>query len=265
MIKIRNKKRSKKGQITIFIIIAIVIVAAIVIFFLVSDKARGIVDRFTGAEFDVKADLRNCIENNKAIKEKVSTITSQGGSTEPPASYMYEGKEFEYLCYTNQNFDTCMMQQPLILNKVETEIKKQINSEVKKCFESTKSKLENRGYSVSTTSGDSSVQLVPENLVIKSDASLSVSRGNDKNSYGSFEFKIPSNLYELIMLSTSILNFEARYGDSDPAIYMTLYPEIRVEKQKQGDGTTLYFVSDRNTKEQFNFASRSLVFPEGYG
>jgi hypothetical protein len=259
-----KNEANKKGQITIFIIIAVVIVGGVIAIFLVSDKARGVIDRITGAEFDVKADLKNCIENNKEIKEKISVISSQGGSTNPQANYMYEGKKFEYLCYTNQNFDTCIMQQPMILNKVESEINKQIAFNVNECFKSTKSKLENRGYSTSLVNGDTSTKLIPESLIIKSDISLTASR-NGKNTYTDFEFRIPSQLYGLVMLSTSILNFEARYGDSDPAIYMTLYPDIKVEKEKQGDGTTLYFVSDRNTGEQFNFASRSLVYPVGYG
>lgn len=257
--------KSKKGQLTIFIIIAVVIVAGVVIFLLVSDKGKGIINRISGSEFDIQGDLKTCIENNKAIKEKISTITSQGGSFEPQASYMYKSQKYEYLCYTNQDLQTCMMQQPAILTNVENEINKQIKPEVKKCFESTKSKLENRGYDVSLDVVESSVEFIPENLNIKSDTSLSATRGDERKIYNDFEFKMPSKLYELIMISTSILNFEARYGDSDPNIYMTLYPEIKVEKQKQTDGTTLYFISNRDTKEQFNFASRSLAFPEGYG
>ena len=45
---------------------------------------------------------------------------------------------------------------------------------------------------------------------------------------------------------------------------MALYPQTKVEKLKQGDGTTIYKVSDRKTQESFNFAVRSLVFPPGY-
>jgi len=45
---------------------------------------------------------------------------------------------------------------------------------------------------------------------------------------------------------------------------MVLYPSTKVEKLKQGDGTTIYKISDRNTLESFNFASRSVVFAPGY-
>ena len=65
------------------------------------------------------------------------------------------------------------------------------------------------------------------------------------------------------MLTSSILNWEARYGDSDIATYMTYYPNIKVEKYKQGDGSKIYILSSE--KDKFVFASRSLSWPAGYG
>ena len=67
------------------------------------------------------------------------------------------------------------------------------------------------------------------------------------------------------MIANSILNFEARYGAADIGEFMALYPDIRIEAQKQTDGSVFYLLSSRSTEEQFSFAVRSVAFPPGYG
>ena len=69
--------------------------------------------------------------------------------------------------------------------------------------------------------------------------------------------------YDIIMIASAIQDFEAEYGDSNPETYMALYPNIRIEKLKQSDGTKVYIISDRNTLEKMQFATRSLAWPPG--
>ena len=83
-------------------------------------------------------------------------------------------------------------------------------------------------------------------------------------SYEKFEVKKKSKIYSLLMLATSILNWEARYGDSDITTYMIYYPNVKVEKYKQSDGSKIYILSDISG-DKFNFATRSLSWPAGYG
>jgi len=73
-----------------------------------------------------------------------------------------------------------------------------------------------------------------------------------------------NNLYELVSIVNSILNWEARYGDSETTIYMNYYHDLKVEKKKQSDGSTIYILTDRNTLDKFQFASRSVAWPPGY-
>jgi len=66
------------------------------------------------------------------------------------------------------------------------------------------------------------------------------------------------------MLSTTLVNYETRYGDSDQLTLMLYYPNTIIEKKKFDDGK-IYVLSDSITGESFAFAVRSYVFPEGYG
>jgi hypothetical protein len=45
---------------------------------------------------------------------------------------------------------------------------------------------------------------------------------------------------------------------------MSWYPNLKIEKKLQLDGTTIYIITDRDTEEVFQFASRSVVLPPGY-
>jgi hypothetical protein len=45
---------------------------------------------------------------------------------------------------------------------------------------------------------------------------------------------------------------------------MAFYPDVKVEKKKQSDGTKVYIITDRNTGEKLQFATRSLAWPPGY-
>jgi hypothetical protein len=45
---------------------------------------------------------------------------------------------------------------------------------------------------------------------------------------------------------------------------MIYYPSLKVEKKKQGEGSTVYILTDRDTDEKFYFAVRSLAIPPGF-
>jgi hypothetical protein len=46
---------------------------------------------------------------------------------------------------------------------------------------------------------------------------------------------------------------------------MNYYHDLKVEKKKQLDGTNIYILTDRNNENKFQFASRSVAWPPGYG
>ena len=79
-----------------------------------------------------------------------------------------------------------------------------------------------------------------------------------------FGVDVNSPIYEILMVSTSILQFEVEYGDADTSSMMFLYPNLIIDKLKRSDGTTIYMIEDKLTKTKFQFASRSIAWPAGY-
>jgi hypothetical protein len=249
----------KRGQVTIFIIIAIVIVIAGVLAFLF---VPGVRQAFV-IEEDPQQFLENCI--SPELEEKLPIIMSQGGSLDPELFILYQDIKVEYLCYTQEYLQQCIMQKPLLELSIEQEIENSIRDKVQECSEDLKNNLEGGGNIVNINSNDFFVELLPGRVRIVIDADVSIQRGEAVARYENFKVDYRTNLYDLVAITRSILNWEARYGNSETTAYMSFYPHVKVEKLKQGDGSTIYILSDRNIGEKFMFATRSIAWPPGYG
>ncbi len=249
-----------RGQVTIFIIVAIIIVAAALLiysFFPDIQKSLGLTVQ-NPREF-----IQSCIESE--ISDSVGLLSSQGGSLEPQHYILYNDDKIEYLCYTNEFYKNCVMQQPLLKEHIESEILGKINTDIDVCFNSMKKSFEGRGYNVAITPGTKTIELLPMKVVSTFDYAVTLTKGEDVQRYDSFNVVVDNNLYELVSIGDSILGWEAIYGDAETTVYMDYYHDLKVEKKTQGDGTTIYILTDRNTEDKFQFASRSVVMPPGYG
>jgi len=252
-------EKNKHGQVTIFIIIAIVILVIGVLIFLFYPQIK------TGLGFEEKnpsAFIQTCIEEE--IENSVNELSLQGGSLAPEHYILYDNAKVEYLCYTGEYYKTCVMQQPMLKEHIESEIENEIKTEVKNCFDSMKESYEKRGYGVNLRQGETNIELLPKRIIATFDYSLTLTKGESEK-YDSFKVVLNNNLYELVSIVNSILNWEASYGDAETTIYMDYYPDLKVEKKKQSEGSTIYILTEREAGNKFQFASRSVAWPPGYG
>jgi len=248
---------NKKAQVTIFIIIAIMIIIIGVLVYIYYPQIRSTLGF---APKNPQGFIQTCIEDE--IESNVEKLSLQGGSLAPEHYIIYGNEKIEYLCYTNEYYKTCVMQQPLLKEHIESEIENSIKNEVKNCFDSMRETYQKQGYNVNLKEGGTSVELLPKRIVATFDYSLTLTKG-DTEKYDSFRVVLNNNLYELVSITNSILNWEARYGDAETTIYMNYYHDLKVEKKKQSDGTTVYILTDRNNQNKFQFASRSVAWPPG--
>ena len=261
---IKNKKvdgkflfKSKKAQVTIFIILSIAISIVLVLLFVGQDRLITII---TGeAPID---QIKNCIQ--EPFEKAVEVVSEQGGSLEPKNFYLYRGNRVEYLCYTEEDYKKCIMQKPLLKQSIEKELQRYIQPKVQSCINGVKNKLQDEGYVVSSKIPEISVSLIPNNIILDIKSDLRIEKEGSEF-YETIKVDLNSKLYTLIMIANSINNWEARYGDSESLIYMGYYPSLKVEKKKQSEGTTIYTISDRNSLDKFRFATRSVVIPPGAG
>ncbi|MBT4135844.1 hypothetical protein HOD75_04905 [archaeon] len=248
---------NKKGQLAIFIILALAIIVVVVLIFI----NRGSFDITITPQTPVE-EIINCIQ--EVGEQGVDILNSQGGSLNPENYYLYQGNKIEYLCYTHENYERCVMQKPLLKQNYETELETYMEEGVNNCLTSSKESLVSKGYTVTFKQPEISVDLVPNNILIEVDSDLEI-RKDKTESYKVIKTDINSNIYSLVIIASSISNWEARYGDSESMNYMMYYPSLRVEKKVQSDGTTVYILTEKVSEDKFMFASRSVALPAELG
>jgi hypothetical protein len=249
--------KNKSGQVTIFVILGILVVAGVVLFFFLRPE-MGITDE--KATENPKAYIQSCIFPE--LKKTVQTISQQGGSLEPSPSINYNGSEIEYLCYAENYYEPCIVQQPFLKKHIEEEIEKNIKDDVVNCFNQLEDVYKSRGYDVNLKKGTPKYELLPKRVFINlKDYELNVKKGGDSQTYRNFQLSLNNNLYEMAGIAGSIIEFEFTYGDASAESYMDIYHDLKVEKNRLYDGTTIYTLTDRNTGKEFKFASRSMPLP----
>ena len=250
-----KKNMKKRGQVSIFVIVAIVIVGIVLVMFVFPK-----IEIFAG-DVDPNSYLKNCIE--PSTQEILSLLVRQGGYSEPENYLLYKGEKIQYLCYTVENHIPCVIQQPLLVSHVEKEIKEFVEPRAKQCIQDLKSRYESKGYIVQSTPGEINVSIVPGSVNVDFVSPMTVTKERTQT-FQKFEVEVNMELYDLLLTSVSILGFESTYGDSETTLYMRYYPNLKIEKTKLDVGT-VYKLSNVITEDEFTFATRSLMWPSGYG
>ena len=251
---------SKRGQVTIFVIIAVVVVGIIAMIYLFVPRAQ------TGTNFDAQNPngfIQNCLEEE--IGQTVETISMRGGSLNPEFYFKFDEVNIEYLCYTNDPIPAlCVPQRPLLQQHIESEVEQDISEEVTSCFNALVENYNGDGYNTNLQTGRTNVELLPNRIVVNfSDYILTASK-DETERHDSFSVVLNNNLYELVSIAKSIVEWETTLGEADVRVYNNNYPHLDVDKNPRDDGTKIYTVTDLNTGDQFQFASRSFVFLPGH-
>lgn len=252
MVEIRMKKEMKRrGQVTLFIIVGILIVVGILVFFLYVEPTY-ISD--AGAQIN----FEKCVED--VVEEAISELELKAGFIDPEFTYAYDGDELTYLCYTNDYYKTCTVQAPFLKNVFDSQMELLIRDDVDTCYVNSIDELKEQGYSVTSGTVEYDVLIEPSVVRVEIDAPTTVG----SSQFARFNVKVNAPTYDMVMIATSILQFETKYGDADAGSMMEFYPDYIIRKIKRGDGTTVYILEHKELGNKFQFASRSLAWPAGY-
>lgn len=241
----------RKGQVTLFVIVAIVIVSAIIVFLLWIQPTYF-------SELSGGLNFEGCVED--AVEQAIDELGPNAGFVNPKFVYTYGGERFVYLCYTNEYYKTCTVQVPFLKNVFDEQMEILIRGKIDSCYENSVDDLRAQGYDVVGGVVDYDVLIEPGVVRVEIDAPTRVG----SQGFARFNIGVNSPIYEMIMIATSILQFESALGDSDTSAMMGFYPDYIINKIKQGDGTTVYILESKITGNKFQFASRSLAWPAGY-
>ena len=253
----------KRGQLTIFILIAIMIIAIIILFFLLRNKSP--ITLTGGNEESPESFLQNCIKDK--FSKGVDLISSQGGYVSNTLNIGYDDKKVSYLCYSTLNYQKCINQEPVLITHLETEIKNYLSVEISSCWDILTLGMQEKGYTVNVKKYNyTGVKLTPGKAIIElKNAEIRLTKTEESLKYNKFRLNFNTKLYDLAVVVQEIVSQEAKFCNFENLGYMMIHPETKITEKTFRDETTIYIVEDRKTKEQFFFAVRSCAIPGGIG
>ena len=251
----RIEVMNKKGQVTIFVILALVLVGIVVVIF-AFPEVNVFSDSVNPGQY-----LKSCIEPEINVIKEI--LSEQGGYSNPSHYTFFNDMKLQYLCYTSDNYLPCVVQQPLLVKHVEQEMKSYIEPRAKQCLQDLKNQYERKGYRVSSGASEIKVSVIPEKIIVDFNAPLTIIK-EDTQTFQKFAVAVDSHWYDLLLTAVSIVQYESTLGDSETGLYISYYPNLKIDKTRSDDGSTIYKLSDVTTGDIFSFATKSLVWPQGF-
>ena len=261
-----RRGRTKEGQVTIFIIIGILFITAIMLFFFLrEDLLPG-----TGGKSEENPGgfLEICIEDK--LIEGTKLISSQGGYIENPLNRTFKFSDendftdISYLCYNQNNYFSCINQEPMLIQHLKAEVKTYVFDDVRTCFDNLVLSLGKRGYVVDATYNGFEIEFATKKIIIDIDGKIILTKSDETTRQENLKIIFPSRFYDLAGVVQEIVSQEARFCNFENLGFMAFYPKFNIERFRTGDGTLIYTAKHIETQEEFKFALRGCVIPPGF-
>jgi len=254
--------KNKRAQVTIFVIAGILIVALVLMFFLLRPEKEP--DPDSKPQENPGSFLQSCLKDS--IREAVDEIGIKGGSKNPSISILsnFRGPitSVAYLCYQNEDFLSCVNQEPLLYKHLQEEIYDYIEEDVDACFNLMVQSFDKQGYTVTVRAGDFSVNIIPKKVLVNISHEVTITKTGEVSREKDFEVILPSEFYEITKAVQEIINREATSVtcEFDIAGFQLLYHDFDIDKYSQA-GTEIYYIEHKKTHEKFRFAVRGCIYP----
>jgi len=131
---------NRRGQLTIFVIVAVLIVVGLIATFWLIGWA----DIETPTDLNPKQFVQKCVRD--AVEDSVEKMLENGGQRIPSQAISYQGHEWNYLCYQADYYQGCYNLHPMLEFLIENEIKEDTKDKVQKCFDAMREDFENKGF-----------------------------------------------------------------------------------------------------------------------
>ncbi len=259
---LKNKIKSKYGQITIFVIIAIVLVAAVGFIFLIS---RPSVSPGISPRTDPEGYIRNCISSSVSNAEGL--LIPNGGFVNPTGNGFtnFNGSKIAWMCYTSSSEQLCTNNHPMLRVEIEKEIFNYIKPEIDRCFSDVKSELSSYDYSDKPIE-NFSVNIVPSGVKVVLEKEISYTKAGEKVTIDNFNTQINSPLFEFVLLTLKIVTQELNCNcgsESCDADLLRLNRDNRnfeiTKPDYETNGREIYRIQETLSGKQFNLAIRNCV------
>lgn len=249
---------NKRGQLTMWIIVAILFVAILFLLIFVYNPFK---IKLIREEIPPKPDvfISDCM--SEQVLSTVDLLSKKGGYLEDPNIFInYQGFKVGYLCYTNQPYTLCLNQQPFlerfIAQELKTEFKK--TNLINNCLSSYKTTVEKLGYQITSCNNpDFDVVLKDNRITFPFQCKINMSKTDKTFRYENIEPEVKTKLSNFIGIANKIVEQEIKNGDFDLLLGQMYLNDIELGRTRAGN-TKLYTLHETNTDNYFIFGVKNL-------
>ncbi len=205
---------SKKGQVTVFVILGIVVIIVLALLFIGKDTLYDIGSKQINVEKKLETEL-NSIENQieecitKDTGEFLQKIAKQGGYVEPTKYISYYGDKVSYLCQNIPDKKECLNSM-LLPEDIENQLNVYLEERLVSCVGIEGFKSRNQELTTGQLRIVSKVH--KENIEIKINWPIEISKDGLKVTKKESNYLIRSQLGNILEIVNRILNHEAQVG-----------------------------------------------------
>jgi hypothetical protein len=250
---------NKNAQVTIFIIVAIIIVAVIIFAFFYSDN----IGFSSSPAQNPEAYLKNCISNSIKQSEEIILKTNGYPQLNSDNYMLYSKEKIPYLCTVSEFYSPCIPQEPAFFNYIRKLMENKIAMDTEACLTALKKDLDRKGFNVKEDPGQVNLAIEKDFIFVKLSKKIYASRAEDSLAIAGVEVSYGTNLYDLIKLEQTIVNYESTLCEFNAMNWMRFDPSIIIDMTRTSDSTKVYTLQDRLTDRKIKFAIKTCVLPAG--
>lgn len=250
--------KSKRSQVTIFVIVALIVIVSIALIYLLASGKIGL----SLARENPKAYISKCAGDS--AKEAVEKLLPHGGYLNPSEpTLLYEKEKVAYLCYTEDDETLCKSREPQLSANIEKEIKDYISPLIEKCFGSLKDSLKN--YNPEFEGTNIEVEIKPKQIIISINKKISYTKDEQTIAIEKFDASVSSKMWDFVRLTNQIINEEVSCNCKKEAcnadiLQISLDNDgIEAEKFVTGRNEEIYMLTDEISEDKFIFAVRNCI------
>jgi len=249
--------KSKKAQITVFIVLGLVLVLTIAIFLYVT-KFTEIEQLKSETESPLLTDqqsLKNYVESciKQVAQEPIILLAKQGGTLDPVNYRFYNGSKINYLCYAEDNL--ACVNSLLLRTDMEKELSYYLKLNLDYCLNFDY--FEQQGYYVETNNINVSSTISDQKIYIDINYPISLSLDETDLSVSDYSIEFSSSLGYLHRIATFIINQENSNGYFDQVNFILNHTNILIKKDKPYP-SIIYSLKTVNDNLEFKFAIQGI-------
>jgi len=246
--------KSKRSQITIFIILAILLVVAIILIFMLYEgplSGGGAKSSKEPAQY-----ISQCVEGH--VNDIAEILIENNGYSGEYFGIDYEYQDIPYLCYYSGNNDRCVPREPMLIEHLEKEIYDYVEPKIDECFEGMQEDLASQDIEFESDF-ELSVELISRRARIEIEREVNAEGAGEPRTFRSFSAVSLTPLYDLATIIKEIIAQEIEFCDSDYLNMMEANTWVDIEKDKTGNNNIIYTVIDLKTGDVWRFAIRGCI------